>query len=67
METATTSLFALAARTSERWPSCNAPMVGTKPKRFPSRRVSREAERISSIVLQIFIVRCGLSWTEPRL
>src|SRR5579872_5848677 len=60
IETATTSHFAFAARTSERCPSCNAPMVGTKPRRFWSWRDWCEAARMSAMVLQIFIVRSGI-------
>eukprot|EP00966_Prymnesium_polylepis_P143329 3308591-Prymnesium_polylepis.1 len=33
METATAALSALAWATSERWPACSAPIVGTRPRR----------------------------------
>src|SRR6478735_8152202 len=39
-EAITTSACARAVRTSERWPWCNAPMVGTKPTLLPARRAS---------------------------
>ncbi len=58
------ALWPMAARTSDRWPWCNAPIVGTKPKRLPSRRASRDAARMSSIVLQTFMA-VRFSWTEP--
>ena len=64
MEAATASHFALAARISDRWPSCNAPMVGTNPKRFPECRAVREVARISSIVLQIFMARSQEDGTQ---
>ena len=60
MEVATASHWARAARTSERWPSCNAPMVGTRPRRFPARRRARLGARVSAIVVQIFIGVCAL-------
>ncbi len=50
-EAATRSHCALAARTSERWPSCSAPIVGTRPRRLPALRWLRLAARISSIAM----------------
>src|SRR6516165_3442185 len=49
------SQAALAARTSDRWPSCRAPMVGTRPELLPAARAPRAAARISSTVLAILI------------
>ena len=43
METAVTWHRAFDARTSDRCPSCNAPMVGTKPSVLPLRVHLRQA------------------------
>src|SRR6266852_404262 len=40
IETITTSDWARAARTNDRCPRCSAPIVGTKPTRFPARWAS---------------------------
>src|ERR1700722_624912 len=56
IDAATTSHEAFAARTSDKCPSCSAPMVGTNPNRFPLRLASRHAARISSMVWQILMV-----------
>src|SRR5260370_37897310 len=55
MDAATTPHDALAARTNDRCPSCSAPMVGTNPRRPRWLRSAREAERISSMAVQIFM------------
>jgi len=60
-DTDTTSHEPLAARTSERCPSCSAPIVGTNPSFFPALRSAREACRISSMVLWIF----NRMWEQP--
>src|SRR5438093_7526722 len=45
--TTTTSFSALAAWTRLMCPSCSAPMVGTRPIDFPSRRHRRDASSIA--------------------
>src|SRR5580700_3334757 len=55
IDAATASQEALAACTSDKCPSCSAPMVGTNPNRLPPRRAARHAARMSSTVLQILI------------
>src|SRR5579863_1165888 len=55
IDAATTWHAALAARISARWPSCRAPMVGTRPRRSPLRRAMRDALRMVSMVGQIFM------------
>ena len=47
MPTATASQASRAARISERCPSCNAPMVGTRPIVTPSRWRPRDQVRIA--------------------
>ena len=44
MLTTTTSAFSRAIRTSDRWPSWSAPIVGTKPTDEPRRRTSERAD-----------------------
>ena len=56
METATALRAVRAARTSDKCPSCSAPIVGTNASGLPSRRTLREAALISSIVEKIFKV-----------
>src|SRR5947209_19731761 len=55
METTTASATAPACRISERWPSCNAPIVGTNPTRLRDCFCTRENARISETDLQISI------------
>src|SRR3982074_2337490 len=57
IETATESHCAFAARTSDKCPSCRAPMVGTRPSRLRPARASRQAARASGMVAHIFIVQ----------
>ena len=57
METATASHCAFAARTSDKCPSCRAPIVGTKPSRLRVARASRQAARASEMVAHISIVQ----------
>src|SRR5512133_1852853 len=55
MDATTTWLCDRAALTSERCPSCSAPMVGTNPSDFPDRRISRQVACISATVLTVLI------------
>lgn len=43
----------MAARTSDMWPSCSAPMVGTKPAGRPSARAWRATCFIHSMVWMV--------------
>ena len=62
METAVTSQRDFEARTSERCPSCSAPMVGTNPSVLPLRCTCRQAAFISAMVEMCFKrSQCGLA------
>ncbi len=69
METTTTSLCCLARRTSERWPSCSAPMVGTRPMALPARCAARSATLVSAIDLTVCISgeACACAPTPARV
>ena len=62
METAVTSQRAFDARTSERWPSCSAPMVGTNPRVLPLRVTWRQAAFISAMVAMRFTGLVCVRW-----
>src|SRR5687768_10809745 len=44
-----------AASTRERWPSCSAPIVGTKETASPRARAAATAARTSAIVVTTFM------------
>ena len=54
--------IALLARApiSDRWPSCSAPIVGTRPIVSPSRRAGASVARSSATVRTVFMRRAGL-------
>ena len=54
-QTTTTSHSARARRMSERWPSWNAPIVGTSPIERPSRRCANTTGRSSATVRIVFM------------
>src|ERR1700678_1365151 len=67
IETATASHCAFAACTSDEWPSCKAPMVGTRPSCLPPERASRQAERASGMVAHIFTLESQVQFHVKSL
>src|SRR5271163_3392919 len=61
MEAITGSQSRLARATSEMWPACRAPMVGTKPMMRLSARACRAASFIQAMVRMVSNGRAGAS------
>src|SRR5690606_37945826 len=52
----TRSTYWRTSRTSEKWPACRLPMVGTKPTRRPSRFQPRTRSRSASSSVMVSII-----------